>query len=362
MKNNKVIMKLELPEINLSEPDKVWVNHLWQKIKNNEKVSYRTLRIELYEKLPLGFDPAKIDNRIVQHGGDEITLLGIHLIDPDYGIIEKTNSVVRAIRQTLLKDPEIEKIEAKDIANSIKIPVSDVGMIFKLISEYRGFWTSASGSPDYYGYRSIHLPKDRESFERYLAFTSIEEIINDYYKVKKKDSEESYYHEEYSTEKVKVKKENIFGSQIEQVDVGLCFVLMPFEEEWSDRVYKDYIRENIEKMGLQCLRADNLTGQIIIEDIWIKINQAAFIIADVTGRNPNVMYELGIAHTLGKPFVLITQEIDKIPFDFTHLRHYEYADNYPGQKNFSNQLINVVPKIYEEFYPDIKIDFNLHSD
>ena len=82
---------------------------------------------------------------------------------------------------------------------------------------------------------------------------------------------------------------------------------MPFTKDWSDRVYRNYIRKNIEKLGLQCLRADNLTGQIIIEDIWTKINQAAFIIADVTDRNPNVMYELGIAHTYVKPCTIVVE-------------------------------------------------------
>ena len=355
-------MKLELPKIKLNKSEKIWVTHLWRKIKNNEKISYRILRIELYEKLPLGFDPAKIDNRVVQYGGVEITLLGIHLIDPNYRIIEKANSVLEAIKQLLLKDKdaETEDIEAQSIAESTNLSASDVGIVFKLIGEYGGFWSSSSSNKDYYGYKSINLGTEREAFERYLNFTSIEDVVNHYYKAKDKKTDE-YYHEEYSLELNKVKKENIFGSKIEQVDVGLCFVLMPFTEEWSDRIYKNYIRENIEKMGLQCLRADNLTGQIIIEDIWVKINQAAFIIADVTGRNPNVMYELGIAHTLGKPFILITQEIDKIPFDFTHLRHYKYEDNYTGKEIFSNQLKNVIPKIYKQYYPNTKRMFNLSS-
>jgi hypothetical protein len=110
------------------------------------------------------------------------------------------------------------------------------------------------------------------------------------------------------------------------------------------------IRENIEAMGYQCLRADNLTGHIVIEDIWTKINQAAFIIADVTGRNPNVMYELGIAHTVGKPVILITQDMKTIPFDFSHLRHYEYADNSDGKELFGAELKRIIPEIYKETY------------
>jgi nucleoside 2-deoxyribosyltransferase len=89
----------------------------------------------------------------------------------------------------------------------------------------------------------------------------------------------------------------------------------------------------------------------------VKINQAAFIIADVTGRNPNVMYELGIAHTLGKPVIIITQEINKIPFDFKHLRHYVYEDNVTGKELFGRLLKEVIPEIYAETYPNARISF-----
>lgn len=351
-------MKLELLKIKLSEPEKIWMLHLWEKIKKNEKVSYRILRANLYKKLPLNFKPKDIDNRIVGYNGTEITLLGINLIDPEYQIIKKANLVLNAIKELLLEKPETEEFSAKQISGVTKISESDVGMVFKLISPYGRFWNSASVSQDYFGYTSISSPSDNEAFDQYLGFTSIENLINNYYEIKKTEREEDlFYREEYINELPLSKQENIFGSKIEQVDTGLCFVLMPFTEDWSNRVYKKYIRENIESLGLQCLRADNLTGQIIIEDIWIKINQAAFIIADVTGRNPNVMYELGIAHTLGKPVILITQEIDKIPFDFTHLRHYEYEDNVTGQENFSSQLKSVIPQIYIDYYPYYKLNF-----
>ncbi len=125
---------------------------------------------------------------------------------------------------------------------------------------------------------------------------------------------------------------------------------MPFSEEWSERVYYKLIRPIIEGIKLQCLRADNLSGPIIIEDIWIKINQCAFIIADVTNKNPNVMYELGIVHTLGKPAILITQDIHQIPFDFSHLRHYEYKDNTDGFEKLSKELPIRIREIYFDYY------------
>jgi hypothetical protein len=70
-------------------------------------------------------------------------------------------------------------------------------------------------------------------------------------------------------------------------------------------------------------RADDLystSEPVIMQDIWSAMNAAEVVIADCTGRNPNVMYELGIAHTLGKRVLLLSQRKKDIPFDIGHLR------------------------------------------
>src|SRR5690606_22624136 len=110
----------------------------------------------------------------------------------------------------------------------------------------------------------------------------------------------------------------------------------------SGRVYRDLFEKGVRPLGFQCLRADLVHGQIVMEDVWVKITQAAFLIADVTGQNPNVMYEVGIAHAIGKPTVLLTQDLDRIPFDFKHLRHYRYEDNTEGARRLRELLRRVV--------------------
>lgn len=92
------------------------------------------------------------------------------------------------------------------------------------------------------------------------------------------------------------------------------------------------------------------TKPIIMEDIWVKINQSAFVIADVTGKNPNIMYELGIVQSIGKPAILITQEMDKIPFDTIDFRHYEYEDIPGGYEELGNIFRKKIEKIYKENY------------
>ena len=122
---------------------------------------------------------------------------------------------------------------------------------------------------------------------------------------------------------------------------------MPFRETWSDRIWK-MIRDECAKLGLKAVRADDLYGQDIVEDIWMSILQARIVIADITSRNPNVFYELGIAHTIGKRFVLLTQDVLDIPFDLNRYRHIIYADNADGYEKLVSGLRKVLTTVWHD--------------
>ena len=79
-----------------------------------------------------------------------------------------------------------------------------------------------------------------------------------------------------------------------------------------------------------------------MEDVWKGIFQAKVVIADLTSRNPNVYYELGIAHTLGKRFILLAQNIDDIPFDLRHYRCILYTDDVDGFEQLTQNLARML--------------------
>lgn len=297
---------------------------------------------------------------LIDHSGERITLLGIFTIDPKTDLIEKTNTVLNHIKEELLQSPRIKEISAASISERLKIPESQIGLILYLSVRYRSIIGSASISQTYFGYNSINPQDNDEAFDQLINFSSIEDAIwSDFEKealneVKNDTLKKSSTMPQNGGQSLILNP--IFSSKITSIDSKLCFVLMPFSQKWSERVYKKLIRENIESLGLQCIRADNLTGPIVIEDIWTKINQAAFIIADVTDRNPNVMYEMGIVHTIGKTTILITQDINKIPFDFRHLRHNEYADNSDSFELFGDKLKQLVIDLYKREYPDVILE------
>lgn len=124
-------------------------------------------------------------------------------------------------------------------------------------------------------------------------------------------------------------------------DVGAkaaVFVMMPFLPE-LEPVYENHLSRVARDLKLSIRRADNFSGaHSIMKDIWNAIVGSKICIADCTGRNPNVFYEIGIAHTVGRPVVLITQTVEDIPFDLGYVRHIVYELTPQGMKKFEDTL------------------------
>ncbi len=107
-----------------------------------------------------------------------------------------------------------------------------------------------------------------------------------------------------------------------------AFVLMPFEEPFN-AIYSQLISPALQTAGYEVRRADSvLDQQNVLRDIVTGIDTADLIVADLTGLNPNVFYELGIAHGLGIPTAMLTQDIDDVPFDLRAYRVKEYSDRF----------------------------------
>jgi hypothetical protein len=118
---------------------------------------------------------------------------------------------------------------------------------------------------------------------------------------------------------------------------GGCFVLMPFEESLQG-VYEDHIARVCGSLGISVTRGDQIFSVApIMEDVLEAVATSRYIIADLTNSNPNVFYELGICHALGKKVILITQGTD-VPFDVRHIRHIRYEYTPRGMLVFEQVL------------------------
>jgi len=105
-----------------------------------------------------------------------------------------------------------------------------------------------------------------------------------------------------------------------------AFVIITIIDEFRD-TYSLGIRETLQSHGYICRRINDVefNGKIM-EQILDLINSSQLIVAEVSEPNPNVYYELGISHTLGKDVVLCTQDVTNIPFDTREMNHIEYSD------------------------------------
>lgn len=127
-----------------------------------------------------------------------------------------------------------------------------------------------------------------------------------------------------------------------------CFVMQPFAPplgDYYDKIYKPAI----EKAGLKAVRADAEifgTGKIM-DQVWDGITSAKVLVAELTSRNPNVFYELGLAHALEKPVVLVSSREEDVPFDLQHIRviYYDVTDPFWGTKLIDKVAENILSAI-----------------
>lgn len=125
---------------------------------------------------------------------------------------------------------------------------------------------------------------------------------------------------------------NYFEAKNFKIRRGTCFVIMPFAEKF-DEVYLTF-RDTLqsEKVNLICFRGDDIYEPHILESLLRKIIESEYIIVDLTDSNTNVFYELGLVHSVKEmsKVVIVSQDIDFIPFDLKQFRCIIYESSEEG--------------------------------
>jgi len=115
-------------------------------------------------------------------------------------------------------------------------------------------------------------------------------------------------------------------------------MVMPFREDLKT-IYVDYIKPAVESKQLLIKRGDDFfSHHEIMTEIWSSIYHSKVVIGDLTGKNANVFYELGIAHSLGKPVLMLAQDISDVPFDVRGKRVIIYEFTPKGLKELQKQV------------------------
>lgn len=129
-------------------------------------------------------------------------------------------------------------------------------------------------------------------------------------------------------------------------------MVMPFSDEIAGNVYENIVRPVCQELGFEVVRADEITStQVIYDDIVQSINNATITIVDISGKNPNVMYELGMAHVLNQPatIMLTHDDVGDSPFDIQHFRMIAYKNTIEGAKNLETILRKTIEQIRHNY-------------
>jgi hypothetical protein len=127
-----------------------------------------------------------------------------------------------------------------------------------------------------------------------------------------------------------------------------AFMIMPFGDAISNIAYNRIIKPTLTDLGFDVYRADEIFSvNPIYDDIFTAIEQASLVIVDISGRNPNCFYELGISHTLKHSrTIMVTHDgFEDVPFDISHFRILNYEDTIEGSEELQINLRRTVESI-----------------
>ncbi|ELA8132732.1 hypothetical protein [Vibrio parahaemolyticus] len=137
----------------------------------------------------------------------------------------------------------------------------------------------------------------------------------------------------------------------------ICFVIMPisnqsgYESSHFSLVYEDIIKPAVEAAGMKAVRADETVNTNLIQlDILRKVIESDIAICDMSSKNPNVFYELGVRQAFDKPTVLMIDDVTPAPFDVSSLRYVEYKKDmgYRDVKLAIEKLTQTIIETYEK--------------
>ena len=263
-----------------------------------------------------------------------------------------------AIKFGLLERPSAGRLRITDLAknilrpqtpedelNGLRTAVTRVPEISKVYNHYRG-----ENLPDVKFFNNalvetFGIPQDKLS-----EFTSIfQETLKDAQLLEKHKDKLRVIDVSDAAEPGGVSQRfEELGREVKTVAGDTCFVVMPFAPPQGDYYMKIY-EPAIQKAGLTPVRADaEIFGAgKIMDQIWAGINESKVLVAELTTRNPNVFYELGLAHALEKPVVLVSSNEDDVPFDLHHIRviYYDMTDPFWGQKLLEKVAENILSAI-----------------
>ncbi len=298
---------------------------LWLKaVCNSAPIDVKALKAKLWDKLPDGFDPLSIDQRLYRN--NQLQPVGLWHVDANREIFEQIDSVISHIRATILDAPGIEKVDVDTLVSNLSISREEVSRVFEMLGSLGQFYSSKSTEPNSSVVVSIGLQGD-DAYDEYLGYTDVDDLLERFY-----ESRDPAASANASWPALSIASFSEYPvvpvDSVPTIRPNTAFVLMAIDDEVPE--LEDVfmaIRDTCDGFGITAYRANDIEHQDRITDrILEEIRTCEYLIADLSLERPNVYYEIGYAHAIHKKPILFRRRETKVHFDLS-------VHNVPPYKN-----------------------------
>ena len=229
-------------------------------------------------------------------------------------MVPDIDRTIRYIRERLIQSPSLVQVTATELSEALSMPIARAEKVLMLASTVGAFMAGASGSP--HGYTSITVDRD-EILSEYLGYETIEATL---------ENRNQLVSFPELLPKPHIARDR---GELDPTIRDTVFILMNMDPQDAALVDVHHtIRVVCSEFSLKALRIDEIEHQDRITDrILEQIGTAEFIVADLSGERPNVYYEIGYAHAIGKRPILVRKTGTRLHFDLSVHNAPEYTNN-----------------------------------
>ena len=293
------------------EYELVWLREMERRVVAGLPIDVSEMLVALREKLPRGFRPGAVDRRLLYGQGP--SALGLHAVGDSGKLLPDLERAIRYIRDLLVNNPKLLQISATELSDALRIAPARAERLLEMMSSLGYFNSGGAGSPNGMGSIGLGGP---DVLAEYLDFVSVDDSLA--------QRQEAFL--PASTSPMFVPSPDPPSNTLVR---GSAFILMsmdPANPSLTD--VSNAIKSACEAFGLRAIRIDDVEHQDRITDrILENIESAEFIVADLSGEKPNVYYEVGYAHALGKRPILVRKTGTRLHFDLSVHNVPEYPNN-----------------------------------